>query len=141
MRVVLRENLPTTSFCKGKLPLDPTAPSLDEIGSEHVKADYDFSKPGQCHISSTARVFVAPVGIARIHRRHTGIILRKRPDESLYERIGYVELTYRDAIMMPAERMRNMSNIDRIPAEVEVETMNIVNFILTSLPLCNVKIV
>jgi hypothetical protein len=141
--IILRAPLVRARIERGRLCLDPTIPSLSEIAILNEKNDYVFSMPGQYHVPPCTEVFIVPVGITKVNRKHTGIVLLKRQGALVYERIGYTELQHRDNKEMQKEDVSSDVGMSRFSERHNVEeaNMDLVNSILTNLPLWNVIIV
>jgi hypothetical protein len=140
--IILRVPLLRAGFESGRLCLDSTTPLLYDITICNEKMDYDFSVPGLCHISSTTEVFIAPIGIDKVNYAHTGIVLLKRQDRPLYERVGYAQIRHRELEIMD-NRLRSTRDMLRSskPSVDGNEKLDLVNTHLLGLPVCSVTII
>ena len=92
--ITLRAPLVRATIESGSVCLNPTTSSLGQIAIYDQKDDYVFSMPRQHHVLSGTEVAILPVRIAG--SCPTGIVLLSREGTLLYERIGYIQLMYRD---------------------------------------------
>jgi hypothetical protein len=140
--ITLRVPLLRAGFERGRLCLDSTTPLLNDITIYDQSMDYDFSVPGLCHISVTTEVFIAPIGIDKLNCRHTGIVLLKRQDSTLYERVGYAEIRHREVETIDKEW--SLSPRIFLYSKHEKnrnEKIDIVTTLLIGLPVCTVTII
>jgi hypothetical protein len=143
--ITLRVPLLRAEFVNGRLCLESTTPLLNDITVYHQWMDYDFSVPGLCHISSTTEVFIAPIGIDKVDYAHSGIVLLKRQDSALYERVGHAEIRYRELETIDEQSMSNrdmLSSSEPMKEEKErMDLMTTLTTLLIGLPVCTVTII
>lgn len=137
--IILRVPLIRARLESGTLCLDSITPFPYYVTIFDQKMDYDFSVPGQYHVSSPSEVFIAPIGIDKVNYSHTGIVLLKRQDRALYERIGCARIQHRE-IRERSTSIRDMTR-SSTPSVDRNEKMDLVNTLLMGLPVCSVTIV